>query len=578
MTDPLPMEASEAYAKASALLAEQRWEEALPLLEAVINAYPHVPQLRGAAGQCRQRLELGTTLLSEGGLNQARYQRWITLAEERMLDPLLPLRHNWWELGCAANGSACWLPLHGGRAEPADRWPQLGWLVLRHSGCVLRPGALQFVESWLRELDDPAHDPHLIYGDEDRLTPEGERSDPWFKPGFTPESFWSSPWLEGLSLWRLSWLRTHGLALPPLDPEDRWRWVLDALARQPHVEALPHVLAHWQPEQPPQTAQQAEKRADHLAQHLQNQGEPIQRVRPHAQQPGCFQLQFALPKGIRCRIVIPTRDRADLLDTCLDTVWRTRGLGDSALELEFVVVDNGSTEEATAALLQRWQLKLGERLQVLRDERPFNWSALNNSAATTCDAELLLFLNNDIEALQPGWLEALAAQALRPHVGCVGAVLLYPDQTIQHAGVVVGMHGGADHAYAQLRYPATVHRGRPQLLTTWGAVTGACLMLRRELFEQLGGFDEALAVEFNDIELCLRAGQLGYRHLVVPEAVLVHHESQTRDAVKSPTAAAALKRLQASWSAQLAGTQPWWPQACAANCADGRPKGLEPYL
>ena len=130
MTDPALMDASEAYAQASALLAEQRWEEALPLLEAAINAYPHVPQLRVAAGQCRQRLELGTTLLSEGGLNQARYQRWISTAEERMIDPLLPLRQNWWELGSAADGIPSWLPLHGGLPQAADQWPRLGWLVL----------------------------------------------------------------------------------------------------------------------------------------------------------------------------------------------------------------------------------------------------------------------------------------------------------------------------------------------------------------------------------------------------------------------------------------------------------------
>jgi GT2 family glycosyltransferase len=578
MTDPLPLDPHQAYAQASALLAEQRWAEALPLLEAAIQAYPQVPQLRVAAGQCRQRLELGTTLLSEGGLNQARYQRWINTAEERMLDPLLPLRHDWWELGASAEGSPCWLPLHGGPAQPADHWPQLGWLVLRHPRCVLRPGALQFVETWLGDLDDPAHDPHLIYADEDRLTAAGERSDPWFKPGYTPESFWSSPWLEGLSLWRLSWLRTQQLPLPPLDLEQRWAWVLQALARQPRTQGLPHVLSHWSHGEPKLSPPQAQARAEALAAHIHGQGEAIQRVKPHPEQPGCFRLQWAMPGRHRCRIVIPTRDRADLLETCLDTVWRTRGLGEASLDLEFVVVDNGSQEAATEALFQRWRLKLGDRLQILNDPCPFNWSLLNNRAAADCSAELLLFLNNDMEALQPGWLEAMAVQALRPWVGCVGAVLLYPDRTIQHAGVVVGLHGGADHAYAHLAYPTPVHRGRAQLLTGWGAVTGACLMVRRQVFEQLGGFDEAFPVEFNDIEFCLRCGQLGYRHLAVPEAVLVHHESQSRDARNSATAGPALQRLQALWGVRLACVQPWWPTACSVIHGDGRPKGLEPYL
>jgi len=578
MTDPLPPDPHQAYAQASALLAEQRWAEALPLLEAAIHAYPQVPQLRVAAGQCRQRLELGTTLLSEGGLNQARYQRWITTAEERMLDPLLPLRHDWWELGATAEGSPCWLPLHGGPAQPADHWPQLGWLVLRHPGCALRPGALQFVETWLGDLDDPVHDPHLIYADEDCLTPAGERSDPWFKPGYTPESLWSSPWLEGLSLWRLSWLRTQQLLLPPLDLEQRWAWVLQALAREPRTEGLPHVLSHWQPGQPQPSLEQSRWRGAQLAAQLQQQGEPVLAAQPHPLQPGCFQLQWAMPVAQRCTIVIPTRDRADLLEACLQSVWRTRGLGVQALELEFVVVDNGSVELATQELFSRWRLQLGDRFVVLPDPRRFNWSALNNAAAADRSAELLLFLNNDIEALEPGWLEAMAAQALRPQVGCVGAVLLYPDRSLQHAGVVVGMHGGADHAYAHLSYPCPVHRGRAQLLSTWGAVTGACLMVRRTLFEQAGGFDAAFPVEFNDIDFCLRLGQLGYRHVVVPEAVLLHHESQSRDAKASATAAEALMRLQVHWNAQLKHPGPWWPAACAPNFPDGRPLGLEALL
>jgi len=243
-----------------------------------------------------------------------------------------------------------------------------------------------------------------------------------------------------------------------------------------------------------------------------------------------------------------------------------------------VVVDNGSEEQVTQELFQRWRLQLGERFAVRRDARRFNWSALNNAAAQDADTDLLLFLNNDIEALEPGWLEVLAAQARRPAVGCAGAVLLYPNRSIQHAGVVVGMHGGADHAYARLPYPCPVHRGRPQLLTSWGAITGACLMVRRSLFEQAGGFDEAFPVEFNDIDFCLRLAQLGYRHVVVPEAVLLHHESQSRDATASATAVDALTRLQMHWNVQLKHAAPWWPAACAPNFPDGRPEGLEPYL
>lgn len=212
---------------------------------------------------------------------------------------------------------------------------------------------------------------------------------------------------------------------------------------------------------------------------------------------------------------------------------------------------------------------------MLRSDEPFNWSRLNNQAAAIARGDLLLLLNNDIEALEPGWLEVMAAQALRPVVGAVGALLLYPDGSIQHGGVVVGMHSGADHAYRGLQPDHRVHRGRSQLLTGWGAVTGACMLLRRELLERIGGLDEGLPVEFNDVDLCLRLGQLGYRHLIPPEAVLVHHESQSRDAKASRTAFAALRLVQERWGLRFAQARPWWPAVSARNCSDGRPETLE---
>ena len=133
----------------------------------------------------------------------------------------------------------------------------------------------------------------------------------------------------------------------------------------------------------------------------------------------------------------------------------------------------------------------------------------------------------------------VGSQAMRPAVGCAGAQLLYPDGSLQHAGVVIGLHGGADHAYRGLPPDHAVHRGRSGLLADWGAVTGAALMVRRELFEAFGGFDPQLPVEFNDVDFCLRLAQQGYRHVIDPVAVLIHHESQSREAQGRRTAAKA---------------------------------------
>ena len=483
----------------------------------------------------------------EQGLGPMGYQLWIEEFEPRPPSELIRLRQRWWM------GEA-----------PLDRTD--GWLVLLSEDALLRSGALQSLEQVL------AHWPHadlpdLLYCDEDRLDASGRRHDPWFKPGWVPESFWSMPWLDGFSAWRLSWLRHAHLPSPPPSGADRFAWVLKALECSPRVGHVPQVLLHRRG----LPAESSPVMAAALADHLVRLGERDVLVTPREQPLGSYSLHWSVPQALRCRVVIPSRNQAELLEQCLFSLVDTCG----SLSLEILVVDNGSTEPEFEDLLQRWGASLGSRFGVLCDPSPFNWSQLNNRGAAGATGDLLLFLNNDIEAQRPGWLDAMAAQALRPAVGAVGALLHYPDGTLQHAGVVVGMHGGADHAYRHLLPNHGVHRGRSRCLSGWGAVTGACLMVRRELFERVGGFDEALPVEFNDIDFCLRLGQLGYRHVIPPEAVLVHHESQSRDAKSSSTARAALLRMQALWGPRLATTAPWWPGQCEDHWADGRPLGLD---
>ena len=565
------------FAAAELLEEQERWAEAVRCLQRAASALPAEGWIEEQARRLRLRQQLGGEDL-RAGLGPQAYRYWLQHLEPRLPGPATALQQRW-------------LVLPSGRDSPP--WPLEGWLLLLGEGVRLRPGALQAIEAWLA-AGPPAGDPQLVYADEDRLDAAGQRRDPWFKPDWCPESFWSTPWLQGCSAWRLSWLRAQGLPPPPAAALERCRWILEALERQPRIAHVPLVLAHSV--SPPQGLEAhrlwARVWAQELRAHLARQGEAIAQVEPlepelgESEQlrlepgggiahPG-FRLQWALPAGRRCELIIPTRDRAELLAACLSSVWRTAGPeagGAGGLELAITVVDNGSCEPATESLLTQWSQRLGERWRVLSDPEPFNWSRLNNSAALASRAELLLFLNNDIEALGPGWLEAMARQALRPAIGCVGAVLTYPDGSLQHAGVVVGMHGGADHAYRQLPPSHGVHRGRSRYLTSWGAVTGACLMVRRELFQQLAGFDEGLPVEFNDIEFCLRLGALGYRHVVVPEAMLLHRESQSRAAEVSATAAPALAWLRRRWSARLADTGPWWPPACSPHHGDGRPLG-----
>src|SRR5690606_18781917 len=193
---------------------------------------------------------------------------------------------------------------------------------------------------------------------------------------------------------------------------------------------------------------------------------------------------------------------------------------------EIVVVDNQSSEPETLAYLA--QLEGRDRVRVLRYDRPFNYSAINNWAVAQVDAGVVGLVNNDIEAITPEWLEEMVAQAVRADVGAVGAMLYYPDDTIQHAGVVLGVHGVAAHRYAGMPRGYPGHGGRARVAQTLSAVTGACLVVRRAVYEQVGGLDESLAVAFNDIDFCLRLGEAGYRNIWTPFAELYHHESASR--------------------------------------------------
>ena len=215
------------------------------------------------------------------------------------------------------------------------------------------------------------------------------------------------------------------------------------------------------------------------------------------------------------------------------------------VDLQFVLVDNGSVEPETLSLLER--LETRHDVTVVRDDRSFNWAALNNAAVDAARGDVLLFLNNDIEARHSGWLGVLAAQALRPDVAAVGARLVYPGGRVQHAGVVIGI-GAAGHTFVGLPADQPGYLGMAVLTRDCSAVTGACMASRRDLFEELGGFDEELGIDTNDIDFCLRARERGYRVLYEPLAELIHYESPSRG--KTGTVPD-IRRFMLRWNQQI---------------------------
>jgi GT2 family glycosyltransferase len=354
----------------------------------------------------------------------------------------------------------------------------------------------------------------VVYADEDRVDADGRHCDPMLKPRYSPDFLMASAYVGRPLAFRAQLLDGFDPVageLPTLEHE----YALHACAAAASVRHVPEVLCH-------RTARRATgaEEGGHVVAALRRRGDPSDvHAGPSA---GTFHIVRRSPARTPVSVVIPFRDQPQFLRTCVDSVRATAGGAD----LELVLVDNGSSDLETLTLIERFSGLRGVRL--LHDPRPFNWPRLNNLAAGEAGGEVLLFLNNDIEALRTGWLDALAAQALRPDIAAAGARLLYPNRRLQHCGLVIGMTGAAGHPLVGLGADSPGYLHMATLTRECAAVTGACLATRREVFEELGGFDETLGVDLNDVDYCLRASQKGYRTIYEPAAELVHHESPSR--------------------------------------------------
>jgi O-antigen biosynthesis protein len=391
----------------------------------------------------------------------------------------------------------------------------------------------RLAKSALRQLAAAAEavpDAPLIFGDEDQIDTNGRRFAPWFKPdfgddlflcqnGFGRAVFFKKAALQGLTLPLVAGL-DEGIYATALE-------VVVASGRDPlHC---PGILVHVGGD--PAVSPRA--RVLHLAGSTRRPavesfvtrrgslaGTQVEGPDPH----GFLRLRHPLPDSMPLvSIVVPTRDRKDLLEACINSLDRAT----SYRNKELIILDNDSAEPETKAYFAT----LAQRpdVRIVPAPGPFNYPRLVNLGASQARGEFLMTLNNDIEAFEPDWLNELVSQALRPGVGLVGCLLLYPDHSVQHAGVIVGLSGVAGHMYADASPDDPGHAGRIRVTQDLSAVTGACQLMRRALFERLGGLDERhLAVAYNDIDFCLRVREAGLRVIYTPHARLLHHHSASR--------------------------------------------------
>ncbi|MBO9717056.1 MAG: glycosyltransferase family 2 protein [Pseudoxanthomonas sp.] len=368
----------------------------------------------------------------------------------------------------------------------------------------------------------------LLYSDEDKIDENGRRFEPHFKPGWNPELLRSQNYICHLMVVETSLLAQVGVLRPGFEGSQDHDLVLrcaEVLAPE-QICHIPKILYHWRAIEGSTAlggeqkayASEAGRRA--VEEHLQRIGRPgvVDTVSP-----GCYRTRLALAGAVpKVSIVIPTRDRADLLSVCVRSILEKTEYPD----FDVLVVDNGSSEPAARRLLA--ELRDTPQVSVLDYPVPFNFSAIVNQGVRATTGEVLCLLNNDTEVINASWLHELASRAMQRDTGAVGALLYYPDDTIQHAGVVLGLGGVAGHIHTRMVRGAPGYMARAWVAQNLSAVTGACLAVRRNVFDEVGGFDEAFPVAFNDIDFCLRVMEQGYRNLWTPYAELYHHESASR--------------------------------------------------
>lgn len=400
-------------------------------------------------------------------------------------------------------------------------------VVLLDQADRLAPDALYWVVRHFAEHADSG----MLYSDEDMISCDGRNTVPFYKPDWSPHLLYQQAYVGHLLAFRRHLVAEEGGFRSGYDGAQDYDLALriSAITRVAHI---PRILYHWRQHERSTAfdavakpyAHDAGKRA--LEDALKARYGPRYRCVEDGDYPFTYRPRFTLPEGLKISIIIPTRDRVDLLRACIESILQRS----SYTNYEVLVLDNNSCEPETIAYLKQIN-ELDSRLRSLPAPMPFNWSRLNNLGAGQATGNLLVFLNNDTTVITSDWMERLAEYAFLPEVGVVGALLLYPDNTIQHDGVVVGMGGWADHVYKgqKLDHYAAWGYVSPCLTRNVLAVTGACLAIEKSKFEALGGFDEAFEICGSDVELGIRAHKRGLYNVLCAEARLYHHESKTRD-------------------------------------------------
>ena len=369
----------------------------------------------------------------------------------------------------------------------------------------------------------------ILFSDEDKVDARGRRSEPYFKCGFSYELLLAQNLVGHFAVYGREHVQSVDGFRTGFDGAQDWDLTLRVLETcGPHrIRHIPRVLYHARPTAPSSAGADQKTFANGagavaVREHLKRIDVDAE-VSVNPSLPDTHRITYRIAGEPLASIIIPTYNGFGILKACVSSIFERT----EYKNFELIIVDNLSDERLTLNYLA--ELKAQGRAKVLKYPKPFNYSAINNFAVRQARGDVAVLLNNDTEVITSEWLTEMVYHAVRSQVGAVGALLLYPDGTVQHAGVIVGLGSVAGHAHINFNGNSAEYSGRIQIAHDVSAVTGACLAVRRKLFEEIGGLDERnLPVTFNDIDFCLRLAEKGYRNIYTPWARLYHYESKTR--------------------------------------------------
>ncbi len=371
----------------------------------------------------------------------------------------------------------------------------------------------------------------FIYSDEDKITYTGLRTEPYFKPDWNPELLLSQNYLCHLTCIKKNLVNKIGAFRVGYEGSQDWDLFLRATEALSDNEIyhITEVLYHWRTHTNSTASSLVHKKYCYdssekaVSSHFKRRGIQAS-LSPLNQSVNYWRINYKIPKNKPLvSIIIPTKNYHKILNKCISSILSKTDYN----KYEIIIVDNGTDEDNSVEYLR--SLSKYNNIKVIKCDGDFNFSKLNNNAAKNAKGEILVLLNNDIEVIKGDWLSILVSHAIRKEVGCVGAKLIYPNNTIQHAGVILGLGGVAGHPYKGFPSGHLGYFSRLMITQNVEAVTGACLAVRKTIFNEVGGLNENdLKVAFNDVDFCLKVSRSGYRNIMDPNVLLFHHESLSR--------------------------------------------------